>query len=75
MATSPCATGGGGGVFDGGESHANDLAGLEALADRHGVPVYDGKNIFQLPDTMRRAVRARDARERRRRAQRAKARR
>ena len=73
VATSPCATGGGGGVFDGG-AHASDLAGLEALADRHGVPVYDGKNVFTLPDTMRRAVRARQARERRERLRRERAR-
>ena len=32
--------------------------------DRVGTPVLDGKNIFRLPDTVRRAVRARKARER-----------
>jgi hypothetical protein len=29
-----------------------------------GIPVGDGKNIFRLPDTVRRAVRQRQARER-----------
>ena len=43
---------------------ASDLADLEGLAHRVGIPVLDGKNIFRLPDTVRRAVRARKARER-----------
>jgi phospholipase C len=63
VATSPCSTGGGG-VFDSGATHASDLADLEGLAHRVGIPVGDGKNIFRLPDTVRRAVRQRQARER-----------
>jgi phospholipase C len=63
VATSPCETGGGG-VFDSGATHASDLADLEGLAHRAGFPVLDGKNIFRLPDTVRRAVRERRARER-----------
>jgi phospholipase C len=63
VVTSPCETGGGG-LFDSGASHASDLADLEGLALRVGIPVLDGKNIFRLPDTVRRAVRARKARER-----------
>ena len=50
VATQPCATGGGG-VFDSQQAHANDLAGLEALADRFGVPTYDGRahQLFTKP--------------------------
>jgi phospholipase C len=75
VATTPCETGGGG-VFDGTQAHANDLADLEALAHRHGFPVLDGAthNVFREPDKLKRAIRARDAREareRRRRARRA----
>ena len=60
VASAPCA-GGGGGVFDGGGAHANDLAGLEALADRFGVPTYDGKThqIFTRPDSVKRAYKKR----------------
>jgi phospholipase C len=64
VASNPCATGGGGGVFDGGDSHASDLAGLRDLADRFGFKVLDGKDAFRMPDTIRQAVRKRDARER-----------
>jgi hypothetical protein len=59
IATSPCALGGGD-VLDSQEAHASDLAELEEVADRYGLPVYEGKlgDIFTLPDTMRRAVEA-----------------
>jgi phospholipase C len=54
VASTLCSTGGGS-VF--GETHANDLADLEALAHRFGVPVLDGKThqIFREPDKLRRA--------------------
>jgi phospholipase C len=60
IVTSACAIGGGD-VQDSQQAHANDLAGLEELALRHGVPVYEGKlgDIFALPDTVKRAVGAR----------------
>ena len=50
VAAKPCSTGGGG-VFDSQQAHANDLAGLEALADRFGVPTYDGRahQLFTKP--------------------------
>ena len=71
VATTPCQTGGGGGVFDSNGAHANDLAGLEALAHQNGMPVFEGKThqIFRSPDSLRRAV-ARERRERARRARR-----
>ena len=39
-------------------AHASDLAALEQLAERFGVPSYEGKlgDIFTLPDTMQRVV-------------------
>jgi phospholipase C len=51
-----CSTGGGS-VFDGQQAHTNDLTGLEDLAHRFGVPVYDGKThqIFRSPDKLRKA--------------------
>jgi phospholipase C len=60
IVTAPCGLGGGD-VQDSRQAHASDLAGLEELALRHGVPVYEGKlgDIFSLPDTVQRAVRAR----------------
>ena len=70
VATSPCQTGGGGGVFDSAASHASDLADLEGLAHRHGFPVLDGKthNVFRAAGhrAPRRERDAREARERRR---------
>jgi hypothetical protein len=53
VATAPCALGGGD-VLDSQAAHASDLAALEQLAERYGVPSYDGKlgDIF----TMQRAV-------------------
>jgi phospholipase C len=64
IATQACAQGGDD-VQDSQQTHASDLAALEALALRHGVPVYDGKafQIFTKPDTLTRAVRARRRRE------------
>jgi hypothetical protein len=43
------------------QAHASDLQQLEEVADRFGAPVYEGKlgDIFALPDTVARAVRAR----------------
>ena len=60
MATAPCALGGGD-VLDSQAAHAGDLVALEALAERFGVPSYEGKlgDIFTLPDTMQQAVLAR----------------
>jgi phospholipase C len=61
VATAPCSLGGGGGLsketFD---EHANDLADLEELAYRFGIPVGDGKvdEIFTQPDKLKRAVMA-----------------
>ena len=45
-------------MLDSQQAHASDLADLEELAHRHGVPVYEGKpgDIFTLPDTVRRGV-------------------
>ena len=57
VATAPCSLGGGD-VLDSQEAHASDLAALEQLAERFGVPSYEGKlgDIFTLPDTIGRAV-------------------
>jgi phospholipase C len=57
IVTSPCALGGGD-VLDSQQAHASDLADLEELALRTGVPVYEGKlgDIFSLPDSVRRGV-------------------
>jgi phospholipase C len=57
IVTAPCALGGGD-VLDSQQAHANDLADLEQLADRFGVPVYEGRlgDIFTLPDSVRRGV-------------------
>ena len=43
-------------MFDSQQAHANDLAGLEALADRFAVPAYEGKThqIFTSPDSVKR---------------------
>jgi phospholipase C len=58
IVTQPCATGGDGGVFDSKQAHANDLAGLESLAHRYGVPVYEGRpdQIFTNPDSVKKAL-------------------
>ena len=57
VVTAPCALGGGD-VLDSQLAHAGDLAELEELALRFGIPVYEGKlgDIFTLPDTIRRGV-------------------
>jgi phospholipase C len=57
IVTSPCALGGGD-VLDSQQAHASDLADLEELAHRFGVPVYEGRlgDIFTLPDSVRRGV-------------------
>jgi phospholipase C len=57
IVTAPCSAGGGD-VLDSQQAHASDLAGLEELAHRFGVPVYEGRlgDIFSLPDTVRRGV-------------------
>ena len=57
VATAPCALGGGD-VLDSQAAHAGDLVALEQLADRFGVPSYEGKlgDIFTLPDSIQRAV-------------------
>jgi hypothetical protein len=46
------------GQLDSQAAHASDLAALEELALRFGVPSYEGKlgDIFTLPDTMHQAV-------------------
>jgi len=71
VATTPCATGGGG-VFDSQQAHANDLAGLEAIAHRIEMPVFDGKphQIFSSPDKVKKAVARQRAKERRQRRER-----
>jgi phospholipase C len=57
VVTAPCAAGGGD-VLDSQQAHASDLADLEELALRNGVPVYEGRlgDIFSLPDSVRRGV-------------------
>ena len=59
IATAPCSLGGRD-VVDSQQAHASDLAALEGLAHRFGVPVYDGKvdQIFTQPDALKRAIRA-----------------
>jgi phospholipase C len=60
VASAPCSAGGAP-VVDSQEAHANDLAGLEALAHRLRVPAYDGKThqIFTKPDSVKRAYKKR----------------
>ncbi len=57
VATAPCSLGGGD-ILDSQAAHAGDLVALEQLADRFGVPSYEGKlgDIFTLPDSIQRAV-------------------
>jgi phospholipase C len=59
IATAPCSLGGRD-VVDSQQAHASDLAALEGLAYRFGVPIYDGKvdQIFTNPDALKRAIRA-----------------
>ncbi len=59
VATRPCSLGGGGGLSKETQiEHAGDLAALEELAYRFGVPVGDGKvsDLFTRPDALLRAV-------------------
>jgi phospholipase C len=59
VASAPCSLGGDRATSKETEiAHANDLAGLEALAHRFGIPVGDGKvdQIFTRPDALQRAV-------------------
>ncbi len=57
VATAPCVLTGSD-ILDGQAAHASDLAALEQLAERFGVPSYEGKlgDIFTLPDTIRRTL-------------------
>ena len=64
VASTPCPTGGDqtpipATTAESKQEHANDLAGLEELAHRHGVPVGDGKvdQIFTKPDALKKAIR------------------
>jgi phospholipase C len=59
IVTQQCAFGGQD-VLDSQLAHQNDLAALEELADRHGVPVFDGTmdQIFTLPDSVARGIRS-----------------
>jgi phospholipase C len=58
IASRPCTVGGGPLVDDPNAAHANDLQGIEALADRFGFKIGDGKpsDIFRAPDTVRKAL-------------------
>jgi phospholipase C len=59
VASRPCSMGGGDVLEEeSAAAHVGDLAALEELAHRHGVPVYDGKasDLFTKPDAMLRAV-------------------
>jgi phospholipase C len=63
VASQPCATGGSQTpvpetTAESRAEHANDLAGLEDLAHRFGVPVGDGKvsDLFTKPDALLRAI-------------------
>ena len=57
IVTQACAFGGGD-VQDSQLAHQGDLAALEELAERHGVPVFDGRmdQIFTLPDSVRTSI-------------------
>ena len=59
IVSKPC-TLGGGDVIDPGGAHENDMAALEILAERFGVPVGDGKphNIFRMPHSVKTALAA-----------------
>jgi phospholipase C len=53
----PC-TFGGGDVVDGEQTHTNDLAALEDLADRFGIPTGTGAadQIFREPDSLQKSL-------------------
>jgi phospholipase C len=57
IVSNPCTTGGGD-IVDGQQTHASDLAALEDLADRYGIPVGSGaaSEIFQQPDSLQKAL-------------------
>ena len=57
VVTRPCSQGGGD-VMDSQQRHANDLAALEGLAHRFGVPVYDSRpdQIFTAPSSLLQAL-------------------
>jgi phospholipase C len=57
IVSNPC-TLGGGDVLDGQQSHASDLAALEDLADRFGIPTGTGSatDIFREPDSLQKAL-------------------
>ena len=57
IVSAPC-TLGGGDVLDSQESHASDLAALEDLAERFGIPTGTGATdqIFREPDSLRKAL-------------------
>ena len=72
VATNACGAGGGDmAATDAQQAHANDLAALEEVAYRFGVPVFDAKphQLFRQPDSVVKAIR----RERRARARRNRA--
>jgi phospholipase C len=59
VASRPCTLGGGDVLEEeSAQAHVNDLAALEEMADRVGVPVGDGKasDLFSKPDSILRAV-------------------
>ena len=59
VASRPCSLGGGDVLTqDSAAAHVSDLAALEDLADRFGVPTGDGKvsDLFTKPDAIRRAT-------------------
>ena len=59
VASRPCALGGGDVLTqESAAAHVSDLAALEDLADRFGVPAGDGKvsDLFTKPDAIRRAA-------------------
>lgn len=61
VASRPCALGGGDVLTqESAAAHVSDLAELEALAERFGFPVGDGKvaDLFSQPDAIRRSVAA-----------------
>jgi phospholipase C len=57
IVTQACAFGGQD-VIDSQAAHQSDLAALEGLAERHGVPIFDGgiDQIFTLPKSVREGV-------------------
>ena len=60
IASRPCSMGGGDLTLESKQAHQSDLAELEDLADRFGIPVTEGKphHYFRKPDSVQKAVRA-----------------